>query len=174
MIRKNKILTPRQKHCNYIFQKLIDYIYKKKGQIMKFVLNICYGGFSLSNEARILYLEKYKKENNLLDFKIIPLEDRHGEIPYTLVKNNINDLYTLEELFSLPEEDFVHINDRKIDRSDDILIQTIEELGTKKASGICAELHIEDIEKGTIFELLEYDGYERIEYKSSDFLYAYK
>jgi hypothetical protein len=54
--------------------------------------------------------------------------------------------------------------DRRIDRADPVLVQVVEKLGDK-ANGECAKLYIEDLPKGTLYRITEYDGYESIETK---------
>lgn len=51
---------------------------------------------------------------------------------------------------------------RSLDRTDPILIQVVEQLGDK-ADGDCAKLVIEDLEKGALYRITEYHGYESIE-----------
>lgn len=52
----------------------------------------------------------------------------------------------------------------EISRTDPRLIEYIEKYGSKKASGMCAFLCVEEIPKGTAYCIREYDGYESIEY----------
>ena len=56
--------------------------------------------------------------------------------------------------------------DDKIERTDPVLIQVIEELG-KEANGSCADIRIEDLPAGTFYRIQEYDGLEWIETDSS-------
>ena len=103
----------------------------------KIVYNACYGGFSLSDSAIELYLQ-------LKGFVYVKTEGRWGSS------------------FDVKGwEDFYH---RDIDRADPILVQVVETLG-EKANGDCAKLRIEDIPKGTLYRITEYDGYESIETK---------
>ena len=103
---------------------------------MKVVINRCYGGFSLSDEAIELYLNKkgwkFTKEKG--------------------------------EYFSLCGYDYIiegqeHWYDRDIERHDPILVQVVEELG-KDASGRCADLRVVDIPDDVEWEIEEYDGNE--------------
>lgn len=48
-------------------------------------------------------------------------------------------------------------------RTDSRLIEFIEKYGSEKASGGCANLVVEEIPKGTLYRIDEYDGYESVE-----------
>lgn len=103
----------------------------------KIVYNACYGGFGLSDEAVEMYL-------TLKGFKFTKTPDRWSSN------------FSVEGW-----EDFYH---RRIDRDDPILVEVVEKLGGK-ANGSCAKLRVEDIPKGTLYRIDEYDGYESIETK---------
>jgi len=130
----------------------------------KIVINSCYGGFSLSVEgmkryAEIKGLPLYIEGNDFYPtFWTIPAEERTG-----LIDQKNWSTFTDEErrqsnqLFSK-----YTISSRDFDRTDPILVQVVEELGSK-ADGSCAELTIETLEKGTLYRINEYDGYESIE-----------
>jgi hypothetical protein len=103
----------------------------------KVVYNECYGGFSLSDEAIELYL-------TLKGLKYKKINEKWGS------------RYDVEE-----NKNFY---DRRIERDDPVLVQVVEKLGMK-ANGSCAKLCIEDLPKGTLYRITEYDGYESIETK---------
>lgn len=104
----------------------------------KIVYNACYGGFSLSDEAIRIYL----------DLKGLKYNAELREYGYTHYEvEGIPDFY-----------------DREIDRADPILVEVVEKLGDK-ANGSCAKLRIEELPKGTLYRINEYDGYESIETK---------
>jgi hypothetical protein len=102
----------------------------------KIVYNACYGGFSLSDEAIEMYLQ-------LRGFPFEKEIDKYGYAHY--VVQGWDDFY-----------------DRYLERSDPVLIEVVEKLGDR-ANGTCAKLCIEDIPKGTLYRIDEYDGYESIE-----------
>jgi len=52
--------------------------------------------------------------------------------------------------------------DREISRNDEALVQTVEELGSDKASGRFADLKIVNIPDGVEWEIDEYDGMEKV------------
>lgn len=107
----------------------------------KIVYSACYGGFSLSDEAIRLYLE-------LKGYKYTETPTKFGYTDFTV--EGWDDFY-----------------DREIDRADPILVEVVEKLG-KKANGAFADLRIEDVPKGTVYRITEYDGYESIETRYSD------
>ena len=114
----------------------------------KVVINTCYGGFGITDEAMKMYLE------------------RKG-IPYKMVKSEFstwNHEY-FEKADPNQEQEVPDTFD--LERDDPVLIEVIEELGLERAAGSCAELEIEDIPKGTLYRIEEYDGREWIEYKDS-------
>jgi hypothetical protein len=104
----------------------------------KVVYNACYGGFSLSDEAVEMYL-------NLKGLKYTKIKEEWGSSSYDVEENKV-------------------FYDRRIERDDPVLVQVVEKLGDK-ANGECAKLLIEDLPKGTLYRITEYDGYESIETK---------
>jgi hypothetical protein len=107
---------------------------------MKLVINNCYGGFSLSREAVLL-------ARSLTDDpawrEVYIKGDRYPD-------------------GVIVDYDYGYIHD-SIQRDDPILVQVVEQLGSEKASGNCAELVVEELSKGTVFRIKEHDGWERIE-----------
>lgn len=112
--------------------------------MQKVVINRCFGGFSLSNEA----FEHYLK------LKGIPYETQPAR--FSFYKDD-KDFYESGHL----GDDAHYLHDRGIDRNDPALIQTVEELG-QKANGFCADLTIVEIPDGVDWILMEYDGSEHI------------
>ena len=110
----------------------------KVDEMTKVVYNACYGGFSLSDEAVEMYL-------NLKGLKYTKIKEEWGSSSYDVEENKV-------------------FYDRRIERDDPVLVQVVEKLGDK-ANGECAKLYIEDIPKGTLYRITEYDGYELIETK---------
>lgn len=104
----------------------------------KIVYNACYGGFSLSAAAIRMYL----------DLKGFKYKEKPTKYSFT----------------EFEVEGWDNFYDRRIERDDPILVEVVEKLGDK-ASGSCAKLRVEDIPKGTLYRIDEYDGYESIETK---------
>ncbi len=57
--------------------------------------------------------------------------------------------------------DEMTLGSREFERDDPALVQVVEELGDA-ANGMCAKLHIEDVPKGTLWRIDEYDGFESV------------
>ena len=107
---------------------------------MKIVINKCYGGFGLSEEAILLYGKKK-------DLNIIAVKDK--------IMKNLCHFY-LNEV-----KDGNYFCERNIQRNDTALIEVVEELG-KKAYSYCAELKIVEIPDDVEWIIEEYDGKEWI------------
>jgi hypothetical protein len=133
---------------------------------MKVVINSCYGGFGLSDEAILRYAE-------LKGIKLYP--EINMEFPsfrptYWTVPTEQRTQLTGEQFYALPLEARLEYNelqskstlyDRDIPRNDPTLIQVIEELGNK-ADGRCANLRIIEIPDDVSWQIEEYDGHEHI------------
>lgn len=133
----------------------------------KLVVNRQYGGFGLSHEGRLKYAE-------LAGFQIFGYDVHPGKnfdyiyTPYTegarkslfvlYFKKPIPEKYTKEEFNDFYKEN--GFNDSDIERDDQILIKTIEELGTEKASGRFAKLEIVEIPDDVEWTIEENDGAE--------------
>lgn len=147
----------------------------------KVVINACYGGFSISTEALVLIAKKQGKKV----FFYSDAGDTYREVPYEEAISN-DSLFgidatiipTLEEYVAFKlfdwnsandkqreqhnnDYDRLFLNNRPSCRHDELLVEVVEELGTKKASGDCAELKIVEI---PIDEYLisDHDGWEEI------------
>lgn len=103
---------------------------------MKVVLNSCYGGFSLSEEGKELYLNK-------------------KGLKFTKEKSQYFSLVGYEYHVEGNE----HWYERDIARDDPVLVQVVEELG-QKSFGSYAELRVVEIPDGVEWEVEEYDGKE--------------
>ncbi len=123
---------------------------------MKIVINDCFGGFGLSDEAFELYLTKkgqtfFKKESRFFTHYYKVPSEEYEKVQKECEKNNkgykeANDLF---------------LSQNDIERDDKTLIEVVEDLG-EKADGFCARLKIVDIPDGTDWEIEEYDGLETI------------
>jgi hypothetical protein len=116
------------------YEELIQHL---KG-VRHIVINECHGGFGLSREAQLAYLDR-------AGIAYIPVarEDRYSNLthgPYIMVNGN-------------------HWSDREIDRDDPVLVSLVRELGTE-AFGAHAELKVVTIPADVEWEINEYDGRE--------------
>ena len=131
---------------------------------MKVVINKCYGGFNLSHEAVMRYLE-------IKDIAVYPEQDkRYWGWTYWLVKQEDRVERKEDEFYSMSMDERQAYNklcseqsfyERDIERHDPILVQVVEELGDE-ANGHCAKLRIVDIPDCVEYTVEEYDGLEHI------------
>jgi hypothetical protein len=147
-------------------QKLIEEI---KG-IRRVVINTCYGGFGLSDEALIYYLklqgikvwpEPSKKFSGLLGdtlWLVPPGADRVEEdLPaekwqeMTMAERQAHNQKYSEQIF----------NDRDIARDDPYLVKTVLDLG-ERANGRHAELKVVSLPENVNWTIDEYDGMEHV------------
>ena len=107
------------------------------------VINDCYGGFRLSEEAIKLYGE-------LKGLNLKKIGDKYGEYYINGIENDKN-------LF----------DDRDIKRDDPCLVETVLIL-KKRVNGICSDLKLVEIPKEVSFSIEEYDGLETVVEKRLD------
>jgi len=104
----------------------------------KVVINVCYGGYGLSEAALDRYLELkglvYTKER-----------DHYGYVSRTTDNGD-------------------EVSGYDISRDDPFLVQVVEELGDE-AFGNFSELEVVEIPKGVLYRIDEYDGMESIEFR---------
>jgi hypothetical protein len=102
------------------------------------VINADHGGFGLSFDAQISWLERSK-----IPYKTLPRDDRHSNEhygPHIMVNNQ-------------------HWYDRMIVRDDLVLVNLVQELG-KSSWGSHAKLKIVRIPADVDWQIDEYDGWE--------------
>ena len=114
----------------------------------KIVLNNCYGGFNLSNEATELYFQL------------------KGETPHIVTEGD-NKYY-----YRMPNWDIFLANgcvgdEFTVSRTDPILVEVVEQFtkAESEAGGYCSQLIVLDIPAGSHYRIREYDGREWIEYR---------
>jgi hypothetical protein len=105
----------------------------------KIVVNACYGGFGLSDEAVMRYAK-------LAMINLIRVE---GEIKS--ICHYYKDVVSDDNYFS-PHD---------LERDDPILIQVVEEMG-EAANGDMSELRIANVPDDVIWYIDEYDGIETV------------
>lgn len=109
--------------------------------MVKVVINVCWGGFSLSDKAIEYYAE-------LKGLNLIKQKGEHFELlGYQYYVNEILD----DNFFS----------ERDIKRDDPDLIRVIEELGPE-SSGKYASLKVVEIPDDVKWHIEEYDGLEHV------------
>lgn len=136
------------------------------------VINVCYGGFGLSEAAirryaeikgLTLYPEESRVSGWLTTWWIVPTSERIGIIP-------TDDWYSASladrQASNRAYDKFV-LTPSDIDREDPALVQVVEELGAA-ASGPHAKLVIQDLDRGTAYAIDEYDGLESLRLRDQD------
>lgn len=128
----------------------------------KVVINTCFGGFGLSVEAEKLFWErKLGKEIFVYDA---------NEKDYTKVSDLTQvsewNVHFTEEDYGENPEDITELNLWGIERHDPVLVQLVEELGSK-ADGECSRLRVEEI-PCPMYKIQYYDGNETIKTPFSD------
>jgi hypothetical protein len=106
---------------------------------MKIVINTCFGGFGLSDEATWLYAK-------LAGINLVEVQSKYCGTEFYI--DNVSD----ETYFSYHD----------IDRDDGFLIEAVETLGADAASGKYAKLKVVEIPDDVEWNLYEYDGSEHI------------
>lgn len=120
---------------------------------MKVVINKCYGGFGLSNQAMMRYAELIG-QTLYHDREIIC--DHYYKIPVNEYKRLYKEAQKTRNYSAIND---MYFSERQIARDDPLLVQVVEELG-QKAWGAHAELKVVEIPDGIEWEIDEYDGKE--------------
>ena len=110
---------------------------------MKVLVNRCYGGFSLSNEALAEYAKRkgYFTKEGYFSLHVMTTPDADP---------------------SKIEDNSKFISDRSDDfRTDPIAIAVVEDLG-KASDGFAADIEVVEIPDGVEWQIEEYDGKEWI------------
>ena len=128
------------------------------------VINAKHGGFGLSHEAMLRYAE-------IKNLPVYTETGKFGFVKYSLVpfEERLDakdvDWYSLS-LEERAEHNRVYkeqtLYDKDIPRDDPALVQVVQELGSKKASGRFAALKIVRIPDDIEWEIDDYDGLETI------------
>lgn len=137
----------------------------------KVVINICYGGWSLSPEAIREYLARQGKEVFFYSADFSTAAAKGGgfkEVVYTQVEDPKEGfmLYSftkdLGPEFSGDNTEAwnEHFYDRDLTRDDPVLVSVVEDLGSERASGALAQLKVVEVPDDVSWEIQEYDGTE--------------
>lgn len=133
---------------------------------MKVILNKCYGGFSVSQEAYELYAKK--KGIELFAYK---WDFKNGKPIYrkTDMSSSIFTITFTKDFgdcieFSNNNSEKYCLSLRDNHREDPVLIEVVEELG-ERANSPFAKLVVVDIPDGMEYEIDDYDGFETLHQK---------
>lgn len=126
--------------------------------IMKIVINMCYGGFCLSEKA----IELYIQQKGLTVFK-------HNDLYITIpVEEYMKEFQKEEDAYRNNPKEFTGYKSNRfcwgennIQRHDDILVKIVEQIG-KEANGECANLQVIEIPDNVKYKIMDRDGYEWI------------
>lgn len=123
------------------------------------VINICYGGFGLSNEGFELYLKKKGIKFHKVPDKMFGKDNYHY---YSVPKEKYDKLYKKCK----SNGNYKELNDKKwflyhgdVKRDDPALVEVVKELG-EKANGDYSELKVVQIPDDIEWTIEEYDGTE--------------
>ena len=133
---------------------------------MKVILNKCYGGFDVSQEAYELYAKK--KGIEIFTYKLECVNDK----PIYRKTDTGSSIFTIT--FTKDFGDCIELSDdnskkyflelRGSHREDPVLIEVVEELG-KRANSPFSKLVVVDIPDGMEYEIDDYDGVETLHEK---------
>lgn len=137
---------------------------------MKIILNKCFGGFDVSDEAYKLYAKKkglelyeYESDFNFSDTTFKKIEgDSKSLFTYYFTKD-----FGEEAKISDKDYEKYHLYIREEYRKDETLIEVVEELGNR-ASGGFGELEVVEIPDNCFYKIDEYDGMETLYYSESE------
>ncbi len=144
----------------------------------KVIINGCHGGYGLSALAMKRIAELQGKDCIFVDMvherKTLSLEEAMKSSWWTAFYNDPSALQEeMHNFYNSTMEKRREMNKRyedimvtcfDDDRSNDLLVQVVEELGTK-ANGSHADLRIVEIPADVEWEISEYDGWETVEEK---------
>lgn len=133
---------------------------------MKVVINVCFGGFGVSEEGIRRYCEiKGLKVWMIPDprwptlsptYSLVPPEERMKDMGDAWHKMTQDERIAHNKKWSEQT-----LYDRDIPRDDPVLVQVVEEMGAK-ASGQHGDLRVVEIPDGVEWEIDEYDGSEHV------------
>lgn len=116
----------------------------------KIVLNNCYGGFNLSNDAIELYFEL------------------SGETPHIVTEGEYKFYYKIPDWNTFQANGYIGDDlSATVSRTDPILVEVVEQFAKaeSEAGGYCSRLIVLDIPAGSHYRICEGDGLEWIEYR---------
>jgi hypothetical protein len=130
---------------------------------MKIVINVCHGGFGLSEKAICdyakrkniqLYIEQTEPWGITTHYTVPP-DKRVKDLPGNWMSNSLEDRAAYNK--ACREQ---RLDDKEIPRNDLDLVETIETLGSDEASGRFANLKVVEIPDDVEWTIDEYDGLE--------------
>jgi hypothetical protein len=132
---------------------------------MKVAINVAHGSFGLSPEAIKLYFKKVGKPCYFFELSYKSKEEKY-EMTYTPTDTPTGALrwtvFTIPDPSANLKEAYKHhfTDSFRDDRANKFLVETIEELGSKAASGPFAKLKIVEVPDDVKWHIAEFDGWE--------------
>lgn len=124
---------------------------------MKILINKCFGGYGLSEEAMMAYAKR--KGFPLYADKVSRLFVNYSLVPIDEFKKLYAECKRTKDYEKVNKVQFSY---SKIERTDPDLIAVVEEIGCESASAPLAELSIVEIPDGISYEIEDYDGMETV------------
>lgn len=141
---------------------------RSKMNTQKIVINRCFGGFGLSNEAyewllaHGIPLKKYVEQKQDPETgRYLPEPLNGGEVIFDRRQSEDRLMQSLERLTKTRYWD----GWTRESRTHPLLVQVVEELGSERASGCLAKLAVVEVPAGVEWEIEDYDGLETIHEK---------
>lgn len=174
---QNRKLILTRENCNFKNiteqeKKIIDKFFSDKDEyeleLMPFLINACYGGFSLSDEAKILLDKKLSSDNSCIESD----NNLNDKDSHTMTdENHENELFDdhIKTFFSPKVVKFL---DRDNLRTDPLLIQIANEIGLKKMSNFYSKFEIVGIPSKFVdfIKIDQYDGCENVELNFEEYI----
>ena len=132
---------------------------------MKVAINVAHGRFGLSPEAIKLYFKKVGKPCYFFELSYKSKEEKY-EMTYTPTDTPTGALrwtvFTIPDPSANLKEAYKHhfTDSFRDDRANKFLVETIEELGSKAASGPFAKLKIVEVPDDVKWHIAGFDGWE--------------
>ena len=134
---------------------------EKQNEKRKIVINVCFGGFGLSDEAFELYMKKKNIKWVEKDANAILDRSSYYSIPKKEYSRLAKEAFEKDGSYKNFKEDECYLSYSNIERDDPILVEVVEELG-EKVNSRCAKLEVVEIPADVKWAIDEYDGNESI------------
>lgn len=149
-------------------QTITSIVYSADMEIIK---NQCYGGYSLSIEAKIEIAKRKGKDIYFFGINKEPLTHEEAKKQMFAMDYTVPNPYELG--VNKPDKDGLYTTANKLakeisidfeDRTDPDIVAVVKKLG-KRANGRCANLKVVEIPDDIEYEIDDYDGLETIREK---------
>lgn len=128
--------------------------------MQKILYNDCFGGFSISNFAKVEYVKRVWKNKPFTIWHNDYLKNTKTQLTEDEAIDTVHSLYFLDSEGNL--FDFPCWHSDSDTRKDLILISLLEEYGSEKISSRGAKLKIAELDDNQHWTIYEYDGAEEV------------